>query len=181
MVELDVVQDVAVDDEQVAPAVIVKVEKARAERAIQNIGLTDARRNRVIGESAVAIIAIHAVQFEIQVAHEEIEQAIVHHVGGIGAHARFGAAVFAEARAGFVGRVAKRAVAVVEIQKIPLRVVGDENVRPSVAIQVRQHHAQAFAVGVRQAGFFSDVGERAVAVIVIQLRGRARESYPGWQ
>ena len=99
-------------------------------------------------------------------------QAVVHHVGGVRAHARFGAAVFAEAGAGFVGRVAERAVAIVEYKKFRcVSLAMKMSVQPS-PFRSASTTAEALAVGVRQAGLFGDVGERAVAVVVIQRRGR---------
>src|ERR1700719_3629807 len=72
MIDRDVVEDVAVDDEQVAPAIIVEIEKSRAESAAQEIRLANAGRDCVVRESAVAIIAIHAIEFVIKMADEKI-------------------------------------------------------------------------------------------------------------
>src|SRR5712692_9890363 len=134
MVELDVVEDVAVDDEQVAPAVVIEIEEARAECAVENAGLADAGGDGVVGEGAVAIVAVEAVELEIKMADEKVGQAVVGDVGGVGAHAGFGAAVFAEASAGSEAGVAKGAVAIVEVEEVALRVVGDEDVGPAVIV-----------------------------------------------
>ena len=134
MIGGDVVEDVAVDDEQVAPAVVVEIEKARAESTVQEIRLADAGRDRVVGERAVAIVAIEAIEFVIEMADEEIGQAVVGDVGGVGAHAGFGAAFFAEACAGGVTGVFEGAVAFIDVEKIALRVVGDEDVGPAVVV-----------------------------------------------
>src|ERR1700722_5848708 len=106
-------------------------------------------------------------------ADEQIQQAVVHHVSGIGSHAGFGAAIFTESRVGLAGRVSEGAVSVIEVKKISLGVIGDENVGPAVAIQVGQHYCQAFAVGFGQTGFFGNVGKCSVAVIVVELRRSA--------
>ena len=173
MVQRDVVQNVPVHHQQVAPPVIVKVKHARPERASQNICLPQRGSNRVVRERAVAVVAIKPVQLEIQMADEKIKQAIVHHVGGIGAHSRFRASFLAKSRAGFVRRIPKCAVSIIQIQKIALRIIRHENVRPAVAVKIRQHHRQALPIGVHQPRLRRHIRERPVAVVVIQPHGRA--------
>ncbi len=175
MIRGDVVEDVAVDDEQIAPAVVIEIEKSRAEGAIQKIGLADAGCDRVVGERAIAIIAIEAVEFVIEMADEKVRQAVVGDVRRVGAHACFGAAFFAEAGAGCVRHVLERPVALIDVKKVSLRVVGDKYVRPAVIVQVDGDNGEALAVFIGEAGFFGYVAERAVAIIVIEARGSAGE------
>src|ERR1700678_1943603 len=55
MKKRNVVEDVPVDYQQIAPAIIVKIEKTRAKRTVQDIRLPDPRSDRVIRKSPVAI------------------------------------------------------------------------------------------------------------------------------
>ena len=175
MVAGDVVEDVAVYDEEIAPAVVVEIEEAGAETAVENVGLAEAGSDGAVSERAVAVVGVEAIEFEIEMADVEIHAAVVAEIGGVGAHAGFGAAIFAEAGARGVADVSECAVAVIEIEKISLRIVGDENVWPAVVIEIGEDDGEAFAVFVDEAGFGGDVGERAVAIIVIEARRGAGE------
>ena len=187
MMQRNVVENMPVDHQQIAPAIIIKIEKSRPKRTVQNIGLSHSGRDREIRESSVAVIAVQPVQLEIQVADKQVQQPVVHHVRRIRAHSRFGAPVFAETNIRFARRIAKGPVTIVQVQKIPLRIVGDENIRPAIAIQIGQHHCQALPVGIGQPCFFRYIRECAVAIVVVQLRCAALEfirmaiiAMPGW-
>ena len=134
MVAGDVVEDVAVNDEKIPPAVIVEIEEAGAEAAVEDVGLAEAGSDGAVDESAVAVVGVEAIQFEIEMADIKIHAAVVAEIGGIGAHAGFGATIFAEAGTGGVADVAERAVAIIEVEEISLGVVGDEDVGPAVVI-----------------------------------------------
>jgi hypothetical protein len=58
MVDRDVIENVSVDNKQIAPAVIVKIEKARSECAIAEIRLSYPLRDRVVGKGSIAIVAV---------------------------------------------------------------------------------------------------------------------------
>src|SRR3984957_12577249 len=120
-----------VDHQQIAPTIIVKIEYASSERTIQDIRLSYRRSDRVIRECSVSIVAIQPVQFKVKMADEEIQQPVIHHVRGVRAHSCFGPALLAESRAGFVRRIAKRSISVVQVQEIALRIVRNENDRPA--------------------------------------------------
>ena len=62
-------------------------------------------------------------------------------IGGIDAHACAGFAFFAEGDAGFDGDIFERAVALIAVELVGLRVVGDEKVGPAVAIVVEHGNA----------------------------------------
>ena len=54
------------------------------------------------------------------------------------------------------------------VQKALHGIVGDKNISETVAVVIGKTHSQAFAVRIRYTGFGRDIGESAVAVIVIE-------------
>src|ERR1700722_19932412 len=136
MIKGNVIQNMSVDHQQIAPTIIIKIKKTRAKRAPQNVRLSESRSNREIGKSPVPIVAVQSVQLEVQMADKKIEQAVVHHVRGVRAHPRFRTTIFAESCVRFVSSVAKRAITIIEIQKVSLRIVCNENIRPAVSVQI---------------------------------------------
>src|SRR5579871_5157601 len=91
-------------------------------------------------------------------------------VSRISAHSSARHAILAERYAGGHSLFRECAVAIVPIQLIGLRIVGDENVGPTVAVEVENGYAESLAGGVADAGFVGDVFEFASAEIVKQTR-----------
>src|SRR6202007_2379040 len=106
-------------------------------------------------------------QFEIKMGDVNVLEAIAGHIGGVDAHARFVAAVFAGSDAGHEGDVLKRAVVFVQEEKIGPGVVGDSDVRPAVVVKVGEDHTHAFGFGLAHARGVADVGEGAVVIVVV--------------
>ena len=84
----------------------------------------------------------------------------------VDAHGAARDAVFAEGDAGLHGLLGERAVVVVVVELVALRVVGDGEVRPAVHVVVNHRHAQRFAGGIVDAGLLGDVFEAAVAEVM---------------
>ena len=74
------------------------------------------------------------------------------------------------------GDIGERAVAIVAIQNV-LAPVGDEQIVESVVVVVANSDARRPA-GAEQAGLLRHVGERAVAVVLVQAVGRAPAARP---
>src|SRR5581483_4923211 len=91
-------------------------------------------------------------------------------IGGVGAHSRFGKTVVAHGDSGEVCKLGERTVEVVVEEGIGHRVVGNENVLPTIVVIVERDYAQAVGRLGREARLFADVGEGAVAVVAIQSR-----------
>ena len=156
----------AVGDENVGPAVEIIVKKEAAEAQSEQRGAADFRARRFINEEPFSFIVIernHLVR-EIGDEHAGVAGMIV--VGGVHAHARAGHAVFAEGHTCDHGFFAERAVAIVAIELVGLRVVGEKKVRPAVVVVVEHGDAERFRRGVAEAGFLRHVFESAIAAIV---------------
>ncbi len=65
-------------------------------------------------------------------------------------------------------RILERAVALVDPQLVRLAVVGDVDVDPPVAVEIGRRHTQRGAELGRQSGARRHIGERSVAVVVVQ-------------
>ena len=126
----------------VGPAVVVEIGSQHAE-SVRAVGAENSRRLGNVGERSVAVVVVENVLAALQ----SRRSARHHHT-------------LVEARAGLRHR--RRC-------QIEIDVVGDEQIELPVAIVVDEGAAcvpaRAFA---RHAGLLADVGERAVAVVVVQ-------------
>jgi len=165
---LDFGIDVAVADENVGPAVVVHVKKTAAPAEILRV-LAEAGLIGGVLEIGAAEIVVERRGVAGKIGFDEIEIAVEIVIGGGDAHAGLGLAVGAERAAGFESDVREGAVLFVLIERAGGGIVGDVNVRPAVIVEIGSEHAEAVgAVGVEDAGFFGDIGEGAVAIVVIE-------------
>ena len=173
---LDLGIHVAVANQDVGPAVVVEVEKAAAPAEILRV-LAEAALKRGVLEIRAAQIAVERRSIAGKIRFDEIEIAVEIVIGGGDAHAGLWLAVGAERAAGFDGDVGEGAVLFVLIERAGGGIVGDVNVRPAVVIEIGSEDTEAkSAVGFQNAGFFADVGERAIAVVVVENVFSAVES-----
>ncbi len=56
MIERDIVENVSVYQQKVAPAVVIKIKKSRSETAVAVIGLADSRGNGGVDEGASPLL-----------------------------------------------------------------------------------------------------------------------------
>ena len=79
------------------------------------------------------------------IGHDQTETPVAAEVGEGGPHAGFGFSIGSHRNAGGACDVGERPVGVVAKEEIGHRVVGDEDVRPAVVIDVRNRDAKAVA------------------------------------
>ena len=96
-----------------------------------------------------------------------VEIAVVIHVDGVDAHARFAMPVLVERAPHGERRLAKAAAALIEPEMVRRAVVGHQDIDAAVAVEVGRDDAEAVADGGRQPGPRGHVGEGAVAVVVV--------------
>src|SRR6266404_2543211 len=143
-------------------------EKTAAPAEILRV-LAEAALVRGVLEIRAAEIAVERRGISGEICFDEIEIAVEIVIGGGDAHAGLGLAVGAESAARFQGDIDERSVLLVLIQRAGCRIVGNVNVRPAVVVQIGSEHAEAkSAVSLEDAGFFADVGESSIAVVVIK-------------
>src|ERR1017187_3424373 len=117
--------DVAVDDEEVGPAVVVVVEKLCAKTKIGSADGSDTRGARDIGELAVVVVVVEVVGIVGEVGLDDVGPAIAIVVGGVDAHASLLAAITTVGDAGLDADLGESAFAVVVVEQAGRRVVGD--------------------------------------------------------
>src|SRR5205807_8514228 len=109
--------------------------------------------------------------FLIHIGDEQVFPTVVVQIACVHAHSGAGLAVVAETDLRGQRYLLPFAIAAVYEQEILHRVVGDEEIHPSVIIDVRSYYAEALAHRPRDVGPLRDFGERAVAVVVEQKAG----------
>src|SRR5262249_36783415 len=130
--------------------------------------LSDARRHRDVLETARTNLAVEADHLVFEVRDGDARPAGVVEVARINAHPRASLAIGRESDAGVERDVAETPVTKVAIQLVRLRVVGDEQVGPAVAVVVDRDDAERLRAGVEDPASARDVFERAIATVVEQ-------------
>ena len=98
--------------------------------------------------------------------------AAVVEVGGVGAHARPGAAVLAERQAGLHADFLERPIAAVAIELVRLGVVRHEQIGPAVQVEVEHGDAERLRGRIEQPRRGGHVFEGPVALVAIEPRRR---------
>jgi hypothetical protein len=165
----DEVNQAAVEDQNVEPAVVVEIVDAAAPTHILCRGLRDAGTGANVFEPIRPGVAHEPVIF--RVGHPEIEAAVAIDVGKGRAHGGSALAVLTVGHAQLTGNFLERAVMFVVEEKILGLVVGDVNVGIAVAVVIRRSHAHGPAFVGADAGFVGHVSEGSVAIVVIEAVG----------
>src|SRR5665213_1608458 len=104
---------------------------------------------------------------------DEIGTPVIVEIAEIHTHAGDRDTVFAQGHAGFESRFFERSVTPIVKQKAAYRIVRYEDVGKSVAIEIGEGHAHAFADVPTNPGGLGNVRKRAVAIVVKELTGEA--------
>src|SRR5260370_3575052 len=162
--------DVAVGDEDVEKAIVVKVEKAGAPGKKRNCGVTEAGAEGDVCEIGAAVVAIKRFVVVGKGGDEKVELAVAIVIAEGNAHGGLGAAFFVDSETTLIAHIFKRAVATGAIEVVGCGIVGDDELEPAVVVQVGENRSEseaAFAVG--HTGFASALGQRAVAIVVDEI------------
>ncbi len=104
-----------------------------------------------------------------EVCFDDIEIAVEIIVGGCDSHARLRFSIWTERATCFDGNVFKLAVLFILVEGAGGRIIGNINVGPAVIVEVCGEHAQAVGtVRAKNPSRFGNIGEGAVAVIVVE-------------
>src|SRR5579859_3140702 len=170
--------DVAVGDEDVQKAIVVKVEKAGAPGEKRNCRVTETGAERDVCEIAVAVVAIKRFIVVGKGGDEKVELAVAIVIAEGDAHGGLGAAFFVDSETTLIAHIFKGAVATVVIEVVGCGIVGDDKVEPTVVVEVGENRSEAvtaFAVG--DAGFETHVVKRAVAIVMEEMVAFADQSH----
>src|SRR5260370_18882157 len=128
--------DVAVGDKNIGPAVEVVVKEEATEAERQQRGATDGGLRGLVNKQALAFIVVEGKHLIGKVGdhHAGITGMIV--IGSVHAHAGACHTVFAKGDSSDHTFFGKGAVAVVAVELVGLRVVGEEQIGPAVVVVV---------------------------------------------
>ena len=172
-VQGDVVHRVAVGHHDVQVAVVVVIEHVRPPAGHQEAHFAQTGRVGVDRKEPLAPeVAIELVRLVAQVGHEQVLPAVAIQIARVGPHAGLRLTVLAAADPGLESDVGEPAVAVVPVQRVDRRVVGDVEILVAVRVVVEPDDAQSLAVRVPDAGGARHLLEFAVPLVVIQHVGQ---------
>ena len=147
--------------------------KKQPKPSVWRVARPISRPRRHVGVLAAADRLVEPEHLPGEVRDHDRGLAGVVDVGRVDAHAGARPALLAEREPGLQTELGEGAVAVVAIQLVRLRVVGDEHVRPRVEVVVEQRDAERLRGRVEQTRLRRHVLERAVALVAEQPRRRA--------
>src|SRR5438876_1801671 len=131
----------SIDQQQVGPAVIVKIYKHSAPTEILSMQAEAGGISHVI-KRAVAVVAVKRSGIGGKICFENIELAVAIKVTNGRSHAGLLAAVFIESGAGRDRHVCKRPIAIVVIKNARRAVARDVDVPPAVVIKIERRNAK---------------------------------------
>src|SRR6266480_1133023 len=189
---LDVVQNVALSDEQVLPAVVIEVFQAGAPAGTAGAKCTEADFETLIAERAFAIVVVEPIDFPGQLGNDDVGLAVVVVVLKDSPHAGKRFAIGRKRGTGVESALRERAVAAIAIEKVsrwgkfarraiglpgstagfavlgvPFHVTGDKKIEMAVVIEVEKTGRDGPAAACDSC-FGGNVGESFVAIIVIK-------------
>ena len=159
----------AVQRDEVDVAVQVHVGEHQAERQWQERSPGEPRpAGQVLEQPIAADLREQGKRLAREIADHDRQTTLSGDVPHVHPHPRPSPAELVVRHTRRQGDVGKRAVAVVEIQKVLVGIVGDEDVGPPVVVEVRDGYAERFALRIEDAGPLGDVGEPAVPQVSVQ-------------
>src|SRR5207302_489908 len=165
---LDRIHDMRLGNEKILPAVVVIIEKTRTPARKRQARSAQTRAVRHVPECAGSVVVEQHVALVGKLRHHNVRQAVIIEVAEVRAHARKGLPVLVVAHSGQQSHFRESAIPVVVVQEALHRVIGHKDIGETVAVVIGKTHSQALAVRIRYTGFGGDIGERAVAIVVIE-------------
>ena len=139
---LDLRVDVAVDEEQVEPAVLVEIEEPDAPPEPPRVQ-ADAARKRPVLAQPLPVVGVQRRRVAGEIGLEDVDGPVAIVITDRDAHAGLRFAVLAVGAARRDADVRERAVRVVQIQRAWIRVVGHVQIDPAVVVEIERADAEA--------------------------------------
>src|SRR6266853_2880986 len=168
---LNVIEDVALGNEKILPAVVVEIFQAHAPAGTARSKSAEASLQALISESASAVVVIQAVEFTRQNGDDHVGAAIIIVVLKNRAHAGKTFAVGRKRRARLQSTLVEGAVAVVMEEILLHAVVRDKNVGEAVAIVVGERNAKSLSLFRGKSCVFANVFECSITAIPVEETG----------
>src|SRR4051794_17555584 len=156
----------AIDDEEIFPAVVVDINEAGAKADILSAQRGNASRAGLIAEDFFAEVLVKGVEFILEVGDEEGRASRSVEITGVHSHAAVVIPDFIAGDTG-VGAFFFELAAAIEVEMVFRSIVGNVDIRSAVAVQVGQNHAEATAVAA-QVVVFGHIAKGAVPIIAIE-------------
>jgi hypothetical protein len=169
--------DMAVDLEDIQPSIVVVVDKSGAPAQEREACLGKAGAITYIGKAGVAVVVVEHLVVVRKVGVEDIELAVVVVISHGQPHRSYFASVLVDGKARIVTGVLKSPVALVDIEIVRRRVVGHQQIRLAVVVDVHKDRGKSVVfTGVADAGLQADVGKCSVGVLVEEMIGLALQA-----
>ena len=141
---LDFIFNVAVGDQNIGPAVIVIIKKEAAEAKRDQRGTAHFRARGFVDEKAVAFVVIEREHLVGKICDDDAGLPGTIVVGGVDTHSSASDTVFAKGNARGHSALFEGAIFFVQVKLVGLRVIGEKNVRPAIAVVVENRDSQSF-------------------------------------
>lgn len=166
-VDFRIFADVRIGAEEIFVPIVVKIEDPRAPAAHLKTGKADTGRVGLLAEETLALVAEEGKGFASEGGEENAGPARVGPVPEIDTHTRNRNAVARVRHFGFNADLLEAPTPQIFEKKVPFVVVGDEDVRPAVAVIVRDRGAHAFSNLFEEAHGSGNIRKRPVSVVVV--------------
>src|SRR5262249_27647672 len=163
--------DVAIDNEEVLPAIEVSVEEKQPKGDHAQRRRSDASAVRLLDEHVGAHppmntrLAVQRRRLAGKIANRDAELVIVVDIGGIDTHASIGDSAFIEHQPRLRPEFAKRAIALIDKEQTGCEIVGHQDVGPAVMVVIDDGDAEHAGFWRYDASPHADVLEASVAEI----------------
>src|ERR1039458_2443564 len=162
-----------ISDENVRPAIVVVVEKLRAKTEIGIADGSNPGRSGQVSEFAVVIVVIEIVVVVGKIGLHNVGPAVAIVVRRINAHAGLFMPIGTVRHARLGADFGKSTLAVVVVEQAWRRVVGYVKIEAAVFVVIQPQDSEPVVTFGVDAEFLGDIGESAVAVVVVQTIARA--------
>ena len=163
---LDFVFNVAVGHENIGPAVVVVIEEEATESQRDQGVAPNLRTRSLVHEEPVALVVVERDHLVREVGDHKAGPAGAVVIRGIHAHAGARHSIFAEGNPRRDRLLLEGPVLLVEVELVGLRVIGEQDVGPTVAVVVENRKAQALRSWIVESGFLGGVFELPAAQVV---------------
>ena len=127
----------------------------------------------LVDKQPIALVVIKGDHLVGEIADDDAGMAAAVVIRGISTHPGARHPILAEADPGCDSLLLEGSVSFVQVKFVWLRVVGDQDVRPAVAIGVKNRNAQALGGGILESGLLGGIFEFAATQVMPQTKGRS--------
>src|SRR5580700_11064993 len=136
---------IAVSEKQIQISIVVVIKKLQAPAAHRSRSFGNSRGNSQVIEGAVMIVPVNGKILAIKIGHEQVLPAVLIEVSRVHAHPGTRPTIGAVGHAGFRSDLSEFSLSIVYKQKIGHGIVGDEEIHPTIVVDIGSHNAPGFS------------------------------------